>query len=70
MATIYVALLNEGVDVWRPVEATPLTSDTYRVEGGMDEDEEWEFTPGTIVRCEWKTFSGGERGLTAIRVAD
>lgn len=70
MATIYMPLLNEGVDVWRPVEATPLSADTYRVEGEMPGDEEWAFPPGTVVRCESKTFSGGEAGLTAIEVAD
>ena len=70
MATIYMPLLNEGVDVWRPVEATPVTNDTYRVEGEMEEDEEWAFAPGTVVRCEWTTFSGGERGLTAVAIAD
>lgn len=70
MATIYMPLLNEAVDVWRPVDALPLTSDTYRVEGAVPEGEEWAFGPGTHVRCEWKTFSGGERGLIATCAAD
>jgi hypothetical protein len=68
--TIYMPLLNEGTDVWRPVSATPLPSGTYRVEGEMSDDEEWAFIPGTLVRCAWKTFSDGERGLTAIGLAD
>ena len=63
-------LLNEGVDVWRPVEATPVSTETYRVEGQMPDDEEWAFAPGTVVRCESKTFSEGEARLTAIAVAD
>lgn len=70
MATIYMPLLNEGVDVWRPIEATPLPSDLYRVEGEIPEDEEWAFAPGALVRCEWRTFAGGERGLTATGLAD
>ena len=70
MANIYMPLLNEGVDVWRPVEAAPLSSDTYRVEGSMPDEEEWAFAPGSIVRCESRTFSGGEKGLTAVELAD
>ena len=70
MAIIYMALLNEGTDVWRPVDATPLSADTYRVEGEMPAGEQWAFAPGTIVRCERKTFGGGEAGLTAVQVAD
>ncbi|GAA4752525.1 hypothetical protein GCM10023264_19320 [Sphingomonas daechungensis] len=69
MATIYMPLLNEGVDVWRPVEATALTADTYRVEGDVPDDEEWAFDPGSIVRCESRKLSEGER-MTAVAVAD
>lgn len=65
MATIYMPLLNEGTDVWRPVEVTPLQGAVYRVEGPMPADEEWEFVPGTIVQCQWKKFSDGEDGLIA-----
>jgi hypothetical protein len=67
MAIVYMPLLNEGVEVWRPVEATPLTNETYRVEGEIPEGEEWLFAPGTVIRCEWKTLSDGDR-LTAIGV--
>ena len=66
MVTVYMPLLDEGVDTWRPVEATPLSGDTYRVEGVEPEDEQWEFPPGAVVRCEQKTFYGGESALTAI----
>jgi hypothetical protein len=69
MATIYMPLLNEGTDVWRPVEATQLSAGTYRVEGEMPDDEEWMFAPGTAVRCEPKLLSGGEC-LTAIQAAN
>jgi hypothetical protein len=65
MATIYMPLLNEGTDVWRPVDATPLSADTYRVEGEMPNDEQWMFAPGTIVHCKRKMLTEGE-GLTAI----
>ena len=69
MATIYMLLLNEGVDVWRPVEATPMSQDTFRVDAEMPESEEWAFPPGTVVRCELKSFSGGKAGLTAVELA-
>jgi len=31
--TIYVALLDEGVDVWRPVDAEHVAGDLYRLRG-------------------------------------
>ena len=44
--TVYVRLLGEGVQVYRPVPASQITSDVYVI-GGADindpEDEEWEF---------------------------
>lgn len=70
MTTIYIPLLNEGVDVWRIVEAAQLSDDTYRIEGEMPDNEEWAFTPGTVVRCEHRIFGGGQAGLTATGVAD
>ena len=59
-------LLNEGTDVWRPVEATRLATGYYRIDGEVLSDEQWAFPPGTVVRCEWKTLSGGEEGLVAV----
>ena len=60
MAIIYMPLLDEGTDVWRPVEATHLKDETYRVEGEVPEDERWMFAPGFLVRCELRTLSSGE----------
>ena len=59
---IYVALLNEGVEVWRPVDAERISSHTYRILGNEDYEpsfEEWEFTPGTVVVCETRKTSDG-----------
>jgi hypothetical protein len=58
--TIYVALLDEGIDVWRPVEAERLSPDIYRiVDQGYDPDiERWEFEPGTVVRCRTEKRDG------------
>jgi hypothetical protein len=58
--TIYVALLDEGIDVWRPVEAQRLSSDRYLiVDQGYDPDiERWQFEPGTVVRCRKEKRAG------------
>lgn len=66
MTTIYVALLNEGVDVWRPVDAVPTGQNAYRILGEVPALEEWEFPPGSTVRCESKVLSGGETRLIAV----
>src|SRR5215471_16598479 len=45
MATIFVALLNEAVDVWRPVQARPLAQGLFRIVGVECDvsDETWQF---------------------------
>jgi len=64
---IHVYLLNEGTDVWRPVDAVPMGDGIYRIprNAQIPEDEDWQFLPGTTVRCTLKKLSGGER-LTAV----
>ena len=66
--TVYVELLDEGVDVWRPVAATEVRPGCYLLEGPIPESESWAFQPGAIVECEPRKLSGGER-LVAIRLA-
>jgi hypothetical protein len=56
--TVYVALLDEGVDVWRPVQAEPLGADLYRLTGAPPADEAWPFAVGDVVRCDVRTLSG------------
>lgn len=70
MVTMQMPLLNEGTDVWRPVEITPLYGGVYRVEGVMPAGEEWAFPPGIPVEVKWKTFSDGEKRLIPTRCAD
>lgn len=59
VVTIYVRLLGEKVDVWRPVNAVSLGEDIYYI--GLHQpphsDETWEFTPNNNVRCKWHRFS-------------
>jgi hypothetical protein len=47
--TIYVALLDEGTDCWRPVAAEHISADLFRIADEPPEDEQWEFQPGQIV---------------------
>jgi hypothetical protein len=56
--TIYVALLDEDVDVWRPVAAQHLVGDLYRLIDETPESEAWEFATGDVVRCRMRRFSG------------
>lgn len=59
MTTIYVCLPNEGVRVWRPVDAEPV-GDAFRIVSECPDDEQWEFQPGDVVRCEMRMLT--ERG--------
>ena len=63
--TIYVPLLDEDVEVWRPVQARPLGRDEFEILDLEPPGESWPFQRGTRVRCRMKVFSGGERGLVA-----
>jgi len=62
---VFVALLDEGTDVWRSAEAEAISSDLYRLLGTVPEGEVWEFQPGQTVRCSMREFSDGV-GLVAI----
>ena len=57
--TIYIYLLNEGTDVWRPVKGIQLRDKVYRIisENMYPEDEEWQFTTGDVVRCKLMALS-------------
>ena len=68
--TIYVALLHEGVDVWRPVDAEDLGDGVFRIlVHDVGPHERWAFAPGARVRCETRTFADGESGLVAVAEA-
>jgi hypothetical protein len=53
MSTIYVRLLDEGTDVWRPVEAVTVAPGVFEIAPGavVPDDERWEFGPGERVQC-------------------
>jgi hypothetical protein len=55
---VYVALLDEGTSVWRPVAAEPIEPGLFRLIGPMPDNERWMFSPGAEVRCEDRMLSG------------
>lgn len=57
--TVYVQLLGEAVEVWRPVDAVAEAADIYRLPPKAPGDEVWRFPPGSCVRCEWRSLSDG-----------
>lgn len=69
---VYVRLIDEPVEVWRPVPAEPIEdSRVFRLLPDDHYDatqEQWEFEPGSVVYCETRPLSGGE-ALVAIRRA-
>ena len=71
MTTIYVALLNEGTPVWRPVAAEHVGGDVFFIPLNAPhdtEDEEWEFSAGDRVRCETRRLSDLEVLVAVERV--
>jgi hypothetical protein len=64
--TVYVELVDEGVNVWRPVEAVE-DGDGFVLPMSAPDGERWRFPPGSRVRCELRELSDGE-ALVAVRV--
>ena len=51
---LHIPLLNEGTDVLRPTTGIFVAPDVVRVQATDDydpDDEEWQFPPGSEVRC-------------------
>jgi hypothetical protein len=65
---IYVRLLDESVEVWRPVRAMRLRDGVYRILNQPYDAsiESWEFKPGDEVYCEETEAVDGRR-LAATR---
>jgi hypothetical protein len=60
---IYVPLLDEGTQVYRPVDAMWRRDDVFEIlsQNSYPETEHWQFSTGDLVRCRRWTFSGGDR---------
>lgn len=58
---IYVALLDEGTDVWRPVRARHISQDVFLIADQPYDPatETWQFEPGTEVICKPRKLSDG-----------
>jgi hypothetical protein len=68
---IFMPLLNEGTDCWRPVNAKEHSEGVFEVLGIIPAGEEWQFAPGERVHCRPKIFSDGSTALVAFElVAD
>jgi hypothetical protein len=59
--TIYVSLVGEGVEVYRPVIAEKIDEKTFKIvsKNKNPEDEKWEFNLGDIVVCYEKELIDG-----------
>ena len=62
VVTVWMPLLDEGVDVWRPVDAEALPSGLYRIRSVNEQpnDERWAFNAGDVVVCQHRHLSDGE----------
>lgn len=66
-STVHVRLLDEGVDVFRPVRALALGDDRFVILAqAIPADEMWEFLPGAVVETTIRTTS---EGVSRIAVA-
>jgi len=66
---VYIALGEEGTEVWRPVEATHLGGAIYRIIGAAPDDETWRFLPGSKVICVRQRLSDGSEELAVLAPA-
>lgn len=60
---VYVELLDEGTETWRPTTAVALGNGLFEIQPTPDydpEDEAWAFLPGAVVKLEEKRFSDGK----------
>ena len=58
---IYIPLLGEGVPVVRPAMGQKIKDNIFEVLESKQydpEDEDWEFVPGSCVKCFWECHGG------------
>ena len=66
---IYVKLLEEGTDVWRPTTGEKVDGYHFVLNATSNydrRDEAWEFLPGETVACESRVIHGSKE-LVAVR---
>ena len=57
---IYIKVLDENINVWKPINALRIDKNTYKID---DNDDEIEFKKGQIIKVVKKIFSDGTKGL-------
>jgi hypothetical protein len=62
---VYVKIVDDAVDVWRPVAARKVRAGVYQLVGETPDGETWEFPTGKMVRCRLSTLEDGKTGLVA-----
>jgi hypothetical protein len=68
---IYVPLLEEGAQVWRPVHADHVSEDVYEITVEQEpKGERWAFPPRSVVRCRRQVFDDGASGLVAFELVN
>ena len=58
LTTIYLQLLNEGTLVYRSVMAEEIGDQLFQIKSNNSdqEDEEWQFKTGDVVKCELRSL--------------
>lgn len=65
--TVHVRIVDEAVDVWRPVLARAISEHVFRLaDEAVPEDEQWAFQPGDEVVVERRTDQGKGDVLIAV----
>lgn len=54
---IYIRLLDEGTEVYRPVKAMKVSKNIYKINSKPSDDEVWEFLYGDHLICKDKKCS-------------
>jgi hypothetical protein len=67
--TIYMPLMGEGTDCWRPVRAVQVAADIFEVVDQIGAGESWAFAPHSRVRCRQHVFTHGGSGLVVCAYA-
>jgi hypothetical protein len=70
MDEIYVKLLNEGTEVYRPVPAKTIGESVYLIDGSVAydaADETWEYPPGSRVQVTQRSKRPVRDVLTVVK---
>jgi hypothetical protein len=66
---IYMPLMGEGTECWRPVRPVKVADDVFEIAEEVPEGESWPFAGFSRVRCKDRVFADGQSGLVAFAYA-